>query len=264
MVAWSVIILFMSLRTLLVPAPLCAGELLLTGDEAHHARTVLRLQVKDQVRLADGAGRCAVADITHVGRHDLRLQVAAPEIINDGPAQLLSIAVAPPKGDRLSDLVRGLTELGVGAITLLETERSERLPNNIDRLQRIAGEALKQCRRAHLPRLALGATIPTLVQSGARLTVLDRSGRAAAPGTPASVTLVIGPEGGFTPAELTELTDGGAITVCLASPILRIETAAIAAAAVWSAAWLTDGCLSAARLPGRELSAEPLAHSESV
>lgn len=229
----------MSLRTLLVPAPLHAGELLLSGDEAHHARTVLRLVAGDQVRLADGAGRCAPATIIALGRHDLRLSVEPPELINDGPAQHLTIAVAPPKGDRLSDLVRGLTELGVGAITLLETTRSERQPASLERFSRIAGEALKQCRRASLPRLALGASIPTLVQSGARLTVLDRSGRAAAPGTPAPVTLVIGPEGGFTAAELTALTDGGAATVRLAGPILRIETAAIAAAAVWSAAWQT-------------------------
>ena len=229
----------MSLRTLLVPAPLHGGELLLTGDEAHHARTVLRLAAGNQVRLADGAGRCATALITHVGRHDLRLQVEPPNSINDGPAQFLTIAVAPPKGDRLSDVVRGLTELGVGAIVLLETERSERGPTSLDRLQRIAGEALKQCRRAHLPRLALSTTIPALVQSGARLTVLERSGRAAAPGTPAPVTLVIGPEGGFTPAELAALTAGGAATVCLAAPVLRIETAAIAAAAVWSATWLS-------------------------
>lgn len=244
MVVRSVIISFMTLRTLLVPAPLCGGELLVSGDEAHHARSVLRLESGDQVRLADGAGRCATATITHIGRHDLRVLVDPPEIINDGPAQLLTVAVAPPKGDRLSDLVRGLTELGVGGISLLETERSERLPNSLDRLQRIAGEALKQCRRAHLPQLSLGMSIPTLVQSGVRLTVFDRSGRAAAPGIAAPVTLVIGPEGGFTPAELTALKAGGAATVCLAAPILRIETAAIAAAAVWSAAWLTSSLMT--------------------
>ncbi len=177
----------------------------------------------------------------------MRLSVEPPELINDGPAQLLTVAVAPPKGDRLSDLVRSLTELGVGAISLIETERSERQPGTLERLQRITGEALKQCRRAHLPQLSMGSSIPTLVQSGARLTVLDRSGRAAAPGTPAPLTLVIGPEGGFTPAELAALTAGGAATVRLAGPILRIETAALAAAAVWSAAWQTT---------------EPPAHSE--
>ena len=253
MFVWSVNILSMSLRTLLVPAPLCGGELLLVGDEAHHARSVLRLEAGNQVRLADGAGCCATALILHVGRHDLRLEVEPPTSINDGPAQFLTVAVAPPKGDRLGDLVRSLTELGVGAITLLETERSERQPNSLDRLHRIAGEALKQCRRAHLPRLALNTTIPTLVHSGALLTVFDRSGRAAAPGAPAPVTLVIGPEGGLTSAELTALTDGGAATVCLAAPVLRIETAAIAAASVWSATWLATS-----------LTADLTAHSETV
>lgn len=239
----------MALRTLLVPAPLLAGDLLLAGDEAHHARTVLRLETGDEVRLADGAGRSATATITGVTKRDLRLSVSEPCVESDGPARLLTVAMAPPKGDRLSDLVRGLTELGVGTITPLATERGERMPSSLERLQRIAGEALKQCRRAHLPLLTPGTTIPALVQSGARLTVLDRSGRAAAPGAPVPITLVIGPEGGFTPAELSALVAGGAALVRLAGPILRIETAALAAAAVWSAAWQT---------------AEPLALPESV
>lgn len=229
----------MSLRTLLVPAPLIAGELRVVDEEAHHARTVLRLVAGDAVRVADGAGCAASAVIIAVGRHDFRLQVAEVTRSDDGPAGLLSIAVAPPKGDRFGDLVRGLTELGVGTIIPMQTERGERLPTAYARWHRIAGEALKQCRRAHLPRILPVTSIPALVQSKVRLTVLDRSGRAAAPGTPGLVTLVIGPEGGFTSAELATLTGGGASLVRLAGPILRIETAALAAAAVWSAAWQT-------------------------
>lgn len=230
----------MGLRTLLVPAPLTAGPLDLDGDEAHHARSVLRLEAGDRVRLADGAGLAAEAEITACGKKGLTLLVGAPVVLDDGPASLLSVAVAPPKGDRLSDLVRGLTELGVGEIILLETERGERFPGNPDRLRRIAGEALKQCCRARLPALGAVTDIPALARSGASLTVLDRSGSPAAPGTPRPTTLVIGPEGGFTGGELAALQQAGATTVRLATPILRIETAALAAAAVWSAAWMKD------------------------
>lgn len=228
----------MSTRTLLVPAPLTAGDLLLDGDEAHHARSVLRLEAGDEVRLADGAGRSARAVLAEVGKRGVRLTVDAPETASDGPAALLTVAVAPPKGDRFGDLVRGLTELGVGAILPLTTERGERMPASLDRVQRIAGEALKQCRRAHLPVIGPQTDIPALVRSGAALTVLDRSGTPAAPGTPRPLTLVIGPEGGFTDAELATLRQAGAATVRLAGPVLRIETAALAASAVWSAAWI--------------------------
>lgn len=230
----------MGLRTLLVPAPLVAGPLELDGDEAHHARSVLRLEAGDRVRVADGAGRAAEAAITSCGKKGLSLAVESPSELADGPAALLTVALAPPKGDRLSDVVRGLTELGVGEIQLLATERGERFPGNPERLRRIAAEALKQCCRARLPAVGAATDIPTLVRSGASLTVLDRSGAPAAPGTPRPTILVIGPEGGFTAAELAALQQGGAATVRLAAPILRIETAALAAAAVWSAAWMKD------------------------
>jgi 16S rRNA (uracil1498-N3)-methyltransferase len=228
-------------RTLLVPPPLCAGDLILGDDEAHHGRTVLRLAAGDPVRLADGAGRQAEARVVKVGKHDLHLAVEAPQEIADGPGAFLTIAVAPPKGDRLGDLVRQVTELGVGGISFLATERGERMPANPERLVRIAGEALKQCRRAHLPVIHPPTSIPALVDSGADLIVLDRSGDPAAPGQPRPLTLVIGPEGGFTPAELTALRESGASLVRLAHPVLRIETAALAAAAVWSAAWQRPG-----------------------
>ncbi len=230
----------MSLRTLLVASPLLAGPLVLDGDEAHHARTVLRLGTGERIRVADGAGNSAEAVITQVGKRSVEVLVSTPEHQPLGIAGLLTIAVAPPKGDRLADLVRALTELGVGAILPLATERGERLPVNIERLERIAGEALKQCRRAHLPVIGPATDIPALVRCGTALTVLDRSGRPAAPGTPRAVTLVIGPEGGFTAAELAALTAGGATVARVAEPVLRIETAAIAAAAVWTAAWIKD------------------------
>lgn len=230
----------MILRTLLVPPPLLVGPLVLTDDEAHHARTVLRLGAGDRLRLADGDGRSADAVITAVDKRSVQVLVGEPVVEATGVAALLTIAVAPPKGDRMGDLVRALTELGVGTILPLVTERGERQPANGERLERIAGEALKQCRRAHLPLIGPPTDIPALVRSGAELTVLDRSGRPAAPGTPRPVTLVIGPEGGLTAAELAALAAGGATAVRLAEPILRIETAAMAAAAVWTAAWIKD------------------------
>ena len=230
----------MTLRTVLVPPPLLAGALILEDDQAHHARTVLRLIPGDRVRLADGAGFTAEGTVTQVDKRLVMVTVETPSRAEAGVAALITVALAPPKGDRLGDVVRALTELGVGTILPLETERSERMPAHFERLERIAGEALKQCRRAHLPQIGPATDIPTLVRTGAELTVFDQSGRPAAPGTPRPITLVIGPEGGLTATELAALTAGGAAVVRLAAPILRIETAALAAAAVWTAAWMKD------------------------
>ena len=225
------------MRTVLVPPPLVAGPFRLEGEEAHHARTVLRLESGDRVRLADGAGWRAEAVIMAVARHHLELVVDPPQPVPEPAAAVLTVALAPPKGDRLGDCIRGLTELGVGGITLLATARGERLPGNLDRLQRIAGEALKQCGRGRVPVIDGPTALPDLAHEGRSLTVLDREGEAPVPGLPRPATLVIGPEGGLTSAELDLLAAAGARRVRLAAPILRIETAAIAAAAVWTATW---------------------------
>lgn len=224
------------MRTLLVPAPLTAGEVVVEGDEAHHGRTVLRLAAGDPLRLADGDGRAGVGVVASVDRHRVTATVSQVDLLPDDPAALLTVAVAAPKGDRFTDLVRGLTELGVGAILPLACERGERIPT-LDRAHRVAAEALKQCRRSRLPRLGPVVEIPTLAAHPGTRIVLDRTGACAQPGTPMPTVLIIGPEGGFTDHELRALRDGGVAAARLAGPVLRIETAAIAAAAVWSAAW---------------------------
>lgn len=227
------------MRTLLVPPPLRVGLVAVTGDEAHHGRSVLRLTAGDEVRLADGAGRAAVGTVVAVERHLLRVRVEVVDEVPDLAADLLTVAVAPPKGDRFTELVRGLTELGVGTILPLACARGERLPG-LERAQRVASEALKQCRRGTLPRLGPVVEIATLAQLPGERIVLDQAGTSAQPQRPARPTvLIIGPEGGFTEDERARLRADGAQAVRLASPILRIETAALAAAAVWIAGWET-------------------------
>lgn len=224
------------MRTLLAPAPLATGELTIADDEAHHGLRVLRLQAGEQLRLADGAGHSAEAEVVEASKR-LVLRVGP---VCSAPAERcaeLTVAVAPPKGDRWTDLVRGLTELGVGAILPLRCARGEREPANLDRARRIAGEALKQSRRGWLPRLGPAIGIPALAAGGTRLIVGDPAGGPPRPGRPRPTTLVIGPEGGLTADELTALDAAGAERVRLAGPVLRIETAALAASAVWASAW---------------------------
>lgn len=224
------------MRTLLVAPPLRSGSVDIVGDEAHHGRSVLRLGEGDAVRLADGAGAVAEGVVRRVDRHAIVVEAGPVDHPAPGPAQDLTVAVAAPKGDRFTDLVRGLTELGVGAILPLVCERGERIPG-LDRAQRVAAEALKQCHRPILPRIGPVADFSTLKGLPGRRIVLDPAGAPAQPGDPSPTVLIIGPEGGFTYDERQALLAGGAVAVRLATPILRIETAALAAAAVWSAAW---------------------------
>jgi 16S rRNA (uracil1498-N3)-methyltransferase len=226
-----------AMRTLLVPHPLLVGNVEIVGDEAHHGRTVLRLRVGDAVRLADGQGGSAEGAVQAVERE--RLIVTTSSVVQEKPAPAfqLTVVVAPPKGDHLADMIRGLTEIGVGAIHFLRCERGERMPHNSERLQRIAGEALKQCRRSHLPRIGGEWTVESLATSGAELVVLERSGGAPRLALPRPLTLIIGPEGGLTSDEVQRLLTSGAVAVRIAGHILRIETAALSAAAIWASSW---------------------------
>jgi 16S rRNA (uracil1498-N3)-methyltransferase len=223
-------------RTLLAPAPLATGELILDDDEAHHGLRVLRVKAGETLRLADGAGGSAEAEVVEASKR-LVLRVGPVAIAPAERCADLCVAVAPPKGDRWTDLVRSLTELGVGAILPLRCARGEREPASFDRARRVAGEALKQSRRGWLPRLGPALGIPGLAVGGSRLIVGDPAGGPPRPGRPRPTTLVIGPEGGLTADELAALDAAGAERVRLAGPVLRIETAALAATAVWASAW---------------------------
>ncbi len=222
-------------RTLLVPT-LVQGSLFIEGDEAVHAIRVLRVRVGDSIRLANGDGFAASAQVTAVKHDLLGVSVGPLEILQIDKAMQLSVAVAPPKGDRWTDLVRSLTELGVGSIVPLITQRGERMPSNLDRARKVAAEAVKQCRRSHIPEITQPTDISKLSRSS-RWILLDPQGCSPHPGAPSPTTLIIGPEGGFTESEVSTIKDGGAEGVRIAGPILRIETAAVAAAAVWAAAW---------------------------
>ncbi|MFW5751292.1 MAG: RsmE family RNA methyltransferase [Planctomycetota bacterium] len=225
----------MRTRTLFHP-DLAAGRLTIADDEAHHARNVLRLRAGQSVRLVDGRGSAAEAAVVAVERHRVVCEARAPVAVPAPQASRLRVAVAAPKGARFDDTVRALTELGVGCIAPLRCERAQRVPD-LARGRRIAREALKQCGRADLPGIGPVLDIETVAQAGTACIVLDREGLAPQPGAPQDTTMVIGPEGGLTAEECEYLRVAGARCVRLAQPVLRIETAAVAAAAVWAAEW---------------------------
>lgn len=229
------------MRTLYAPGPWQAGdEPALPDEEARHGRTVLRLATGNRIRLIDGAGRVGEAVVVQVDRQALRCrleQVAEPP---RSVAAQLQVAVCPPKGPRFTDLVRQLAELGVGRLLPLVSQRAERRPQ-LQRARRVAIEAAKQSGQAHLLEVTEVVDFATFAPGVDGHILLDPDGepalRLAASAPPTPTTLIVGPEGGFTQAERRQLLDAGARPGRLAASILRIETAAVAAAAVWIAAW---------------------------
>lgn len=236
-----------------------AGAVLpLSIAESHHLRNVLRGSVGDVVEVFDGRNWRAQAEIARLERSGVQLRLCAEPEQLPTRRPCLWLAVAPPKQDRLRWLVEKGVELGVDRVTLLNTERSVVEPGagKLERLREAAIQACKQCGRCDLPTLEAPCSLATFLQAWRTnptsttrlLLVADRQGaplmqqatewQAAAPDVAA---VVIGPEGGLTAGELAEVRQAGGRTVRLGEAVLRIETAALAAAALLRGVWSTDG-----------------------
>lgn len=218
------------------PSPPHDGRARLEGDEARHLARVLRAKPGDGVTLFDGRGNAWTARVASVGRDVVDLDVGEALPANDSPRSSVTIAVALPKGDRQKWLVEKLAELGVEALVPLVTARgvAEATDSARARLERGVIEACKQCGRDRLMTIGAAATLPETIAAAASGTTILLADPAGEPlDTPASgaALVLVGPEGGFTPEEVAVATAAGARRVRLARHVLRIETAAIAAAA---------------------------------
>lgn len=193
----------------------------LDADALHHMSRVLRLRRGESVTVTDGAGRWRCCVFTGEG-----VDVSTEPFSEGRSDPPLTIAVAPPKGDRLESLVAKCTEVGIDRIVLLDAEHSvvrwagERAERQMVRLRRVAVEASMQSRRVWLPEIS-GPVRAVEVLPG--LAVAEPGGRSV---TADDVAIAIGPEGGWSAKEL----EVAAATVSLGPNILRVETAAVAAA----------------------------------
>ena len=226
-------------------ADLGADTVTLTGTEGRHAATVRRIRPGERVDVADGAGLIAECVVTGVGPGSVTLQVRARrEVPVPGPR--IVVVQALPKGDRAELAVETMTEVGVDVIVPFAAERcvarwpaGDRAAKALARWRASAREAAKQARRARIPEvtdLASAAEVATRLKSAARAVVLEPGvaealSRLKLPAH-GDVVLVVGPEGGLSPAELTMFADAGAVPARLGDSVLRASTAGAAAAAV--------------------------------
>ncbi|PZG00695.1 16S rRNA (uracil(1498)-N(3))-methyltransferase [Micromonospora deserti] len=239
----------MSAPLFLVESLPTADALTLDGPEGHHAATVQRLRVGEELLLTDGRGGTAGAVVTAVGRGTLDLAVTARGYV-DAPVPRLVVVQGIAKGDRGELAVQAMTEVGVDEIVPWAASRSvvqwrgDRGVRAREKWVATAREAAKQARRAWLPVVAgspdesttrvarriAGAGAAYLLHEAAddRLTTVEL------PAT-GEIVLVVGPEGGIADSELDALAAAGARPVRLGPSVLRTSTAGVAALAVLSA-----------------------------
>lgn len=216
-----------------IPPGTPSGDVIpLPPEEAHHVRRVLRVRPGEQVALFDGRGREILGEIALPGKHDAEVCRESERQIPP-PSPRLTLAQAwLHRREAITEIVRHGTELGVSRVIFFRGSRSEQAPKILPKLERIAIEACKQCGRLWLPEMGvlpdLGAVLSET--SGLRLiALLDPSSRPIDTliANNADITIIIGPEGDFSPEEREQAIAAGACPFSLGLATYRSEMAAL-------------------------------------
>jgi 16S rRNA (uracil1498-N3)-methyltransferase len=217
--------------------PLAPGDVTLEGPEAHHLSAVRRFAAGDAVTLFNGDGHEYRATIVDLGKKRVTLHVTGVRSPDRELGFPLHVAAALPKGDRGDFLIEKLTELGATDFTPLMTDRSVVKAGDAkaDKLRRAVIEASKQCGRNVLMWVHPPARWAEwcVRQTGRRFLAHPGPTASSAAPLPGGVTVAIGPEGGFTEVETELAASAGWERLSLGPRVLRVETAALAAAVLF-------------------------------
>ncbi|MDD5116624.1 MAG: RsmE family RNA methyltransferase [Candidatus Omnitrophica bacterium] len=224
------------------------GDFVILEDpgQLHHLKDVLRLKPREKVEIFDNSGNGYIAEIAATGPREARFKIIERRFLDDQGIKL-TVACAIPKNVKMDDIVDKLAQLGTFCVIPVETERVVvRLDKRkkLERLQRWRRIALSAAKQSHGCRLmqveavtdfkdfliGLGdfdlKLIPTL--EGKRKSLKEAfafTGKKSA-----KIIVLIGPEGDFSPKELSMAKGAGFLPVSLGEQVLRVDTAAIAVA----------------------------------
>jgi 16S rRNA (uracil1498-N3)-methyltransferase len=222
------------------PVLTAGGTVFLSTVDSHHALRSLRLHPRDALTVATGTGWLGTGRL--LGERSGRAEIEIDHVqALRPPRPRVRVAIAPPKGDRLSWAVQKLSEVGVDGVTLIRTERTVRRPVDgsrklLERMAVVAREAAMQSRRPFLMTLDdQDPFTPGLWTAELKLLLWEGANRRLAEAIPPDVTsvaLAVGPEGSFTDSEVATARAAGFVDVSLGPGILRTETAAIVGAAL--------------------------------
>src|SRR3989440_5005087 len=234
-------------RFYLAPENWNPDALALTGAEAHHCRDVLRLGPGDKVVLFDGRGRELTAEITSADAAQIQLRKLHEAKTPPLRCQI-TLGQAIPKGKNMDLIVQKAVEIGAAEIAPILSDRTvvrldeESAVAKQTKWQTVAIEAAKQCGQNWLPRIHVPQTMAQFFQQPRRfdlqligslqsdavhLKKILAEYSAEHGDRPTSVLMLVGPEGDFTPAELSLARSHGCRPITLGPIVLRVETASI-------------------------------------
>ncbi|HWQ28863.1 MAG TPA: RsmE family RNA methyltransferase, partial [Dehalococcoidia bacterium] len=213
-----------------------AGEVEVAGPEAHHALRVKRLRPGDEIELLDGrggVGEGVMTDFTRRGREFVLVCSVREVHRRERPRPALHVLAAAPKGPRLGEMIAGLSQVGAASWSALISARTVVEPGDkrLDRLRAVAVESLKQCGRPWLMDLRPPVAFADALARGPLIAAhADAPPYTHTPGD--DLTLMVGPEGGWTREELAALGEAGASVASFGMHTMRTETAAVVCAGV--------------------------------
>jgi 16S rRNA (uracil1498-N3)-methyltransferase len=206
-----------------------------TGDEFHHSVRVVRLRPGEEVELFDKAGNAANAFVQAIEKDRAVLTAGEPLPSRESPLRV-HLAMAIIQLEKFELVLQKATELGAASLIPLVTERielrKERYQGKAERWERIVFEAVKQCGRTRVPAVEEPRTLKELLAREGPKILFDADAEPSGIGALEEVTLLIGPEGGWSEGELDFAREHGCLFQRLGPRRLRAETAAIAAMSV--------------------------------
>lgn len=231
--------------------PLLTGNTLeLPPEAAHHANRVLRLRVNDPVQIFDGEGHALDAIISEISGKRVVLGKPKPCAAEMPPPLHIVLAQALCSSEKMDWVVQKATELGAAEIQPVQTQRSvaklsaERIEKRTEHWRSVTIAACEQCGRNTLPKVhapqELSSWLVQLRGTPSAKFILQTEGTAIfqqQPHPQNKVILLIGPEGGFSAAEITMAHQVGFVPILLGSRVLRTETAALAGITALQTLW---------------------------
>jgi 16S rRNA (uracil1498-N3)-methyltransferase len=231
------------------PEQIDGGRLTFDADEARHIGRVLRLEAGDVVTAVDGRGRAYAVRLDAIDAAGASGTIVGAERAAPESPLRITLAQGIARADAMETIIRAATELGVTAIVPVSTRRSvvqltaSRSRSRVDRWQRVAMEAAKQCNRAVIPPVAAPVDLGDLISATPapghlRLCCWEEEQRpledvlTALSAAPRHVIVLIGPEGGLDPAEVDLASQAGFAVAGLGARILRTQTAGAAVLAI--------------------------------
>ena len=224
------------------------GEIIkITGEDSHHISRSLRMAVGEKITLTDNEAIEYDCTLEHFGDGYVLAKITEQRHSQSEPEIRVHLFQALPKGEKLDFIIQKSVECGVFDITPFESEhcivkvKGDSEDRKTDRRNKIALEAAKQCGRSVLPEVLPTVSFERMLEmtSASDLSLFCYEGDGTVPlgevigqnraliSKNASISVVIGSEGGFSPAEAKLMKESGALMIGLGKRILRAETAAI-------------------------------------